>query len=309
MSVRSADGTRIHTEIHGEDGRPAVVLAHGWTCSVQYWAAQLADLAVDHRVIVYDLRGHGRSRVPADVPADAGRSDRSGRPGSPGGRPGAFSADALADDLEAVLAATLAPGEKAVVVGHSMGGMAVMAAARRPVFREHTAAVLLCNTGSSRLVADMEVVPLPAGRARDWFTRRILGTRLPLGPVTPVSKRLLRYGTMGAGAAPERVTACARVVQACPRGTRVGWAKVLDGLDLDANVRELRVPTAVLAGEADRMTPPVMSRALAAALPECVGLTVLAGVGHMGPVEAPEAVGESIRELTAAHLGTAEGTA
>ncbi|WP_228447283.1 alpha/beta fold hydrolase [Streptomyces paludis] len=295
MAVTSADGTRIHAEIHGEDGRPAVVLAHGWTCSIQYWAAQLADLAVDHRVIVYDLRGHGRSPVPAN-------------PGGRGG-PGAFSVDALADDLEAVLAATLAPGEKAVVVGHSMGGMTVMAAARRPVFREHAAAVLLCNTGSSRLVTDMAVVPLRAGRARDRITRSILGTRLPLGPVTPLSKRLLRYGTMGPGTAPERVTACARIVQACPTVTRAGWARVLDGLDLDANVPELKVPTSVLAGAADRMTPPAMSRSLAAALPECVGLTVLTGVGHMGPVEAPEAVGEAIRELTAAHLGAKEDTA
>jgi pimeloyl-ACP methyl ester carboxylesterase len=83
---------------------------------------------------------------------------------------------------------------------------------------------------------------------------------------------------------------------------RYTWAHVLDLLDLDHGVRELRVPTAVVVGTADRLTPPVQSRALAAALPECVGLTELPGVGHMTPVEAPELVCSRIRELVATYV-------
>ncbi|MDV9194764.1 alpha/beta fold hydrolase, partial [Streptomyces sp. Wh19] len=37
LTVRSADGARIHVEVHGRDGAPAVVLAHGWTCSTRFW--------------------------------------------------------------------------------------------------------------------------------------------------------------------------------------------------------------------------------------------------------------------------------
>ncbi|MEV7421406.1 alpha/beta hydrolase [Streptomyces sp. NPDC091212] len=292
VSIRSADGSRIHAEVYGEEGRPAVVLAHGWTCSLRFWAAQLADLAVDHRVIAYDQRGHGRTPAPS---GSAGRS---------AGRSAGYSTDALADDLEAVLAATLEPGERAVLAGHSMGGMTMMAAARRPAFREHAAAVLLCSTGSSRLDFHTRIVPMRAGRVRTALTRRILGAPLPLGPVTPVSKRLLRYGTMGAGAAPDRVAQCARLVHACPRPVRVGWSRVLGELDLDAEVRELTVPTAVIAGGGDRLTPPGGARALAAALPKCVSLTVLTGVGHMTPVEAPEVVTGAIRELSTTYLTT-----
>ncbi|WP_406444679.1 alpha/beta hydrolase [Streptomyces sp. NBC_01613] len=270
----SADGARLHVEVHGPEGAPAVVLAHGWTCSTAFWAAQIRDLAADHRVIAYDQRGHGRS------------------PASP-----ACSTDALADDLEAVLEATLAPGEKAVIAGHSMGGMTVMAAARRPGFQEHAAAVLLCSTGSSRLVAESTVVPLGAGRLRTWLTRHILGARAPLGPVTPLARRILKYGTMGPGSAPHMVEACARIVHACPRKVRYAWAHVLALLDLDHGVRELRVPTAVVVGTADRLTPPVQARALVAALPNCVGDTELPGLGHMTPVEAPELVSGRIREL------------
>ncbi|MET8943143.1 alpha/beta hydrolase [Streptomyces sp. NPDC004542] len=274
LTAVSADGARLHVEVHGPDGAPPVVLAHGWTCSTAFWAAQIRELAVDHRVIAYDQRGHGRSPASPDC-----------------------TAEALADDLEAVLAETLAPGEKAVIVGHSMGGMTVLAASARARFREHAAAVLLCSTGSSRLVAESLVVPMRAGRVRTWLTAHILGSRAPLGPVTPVARRILKYATMGAGSAPHLVEACARIVHACPRAVRHAWSRVLDTLDLDHGVRELRVPTVVIVGTADRMTPPVHARSLVAALPHCVGSAELAGVGHMTPVEAPELVTGKIREL------------
>jgi pimeloyl-ACP methyl ester carboxylesterase len=284
LTAVSADGARLHVEVHGPENAPAVVLAHGWTCSTAFWAAQIRDLAADHKVIAYDQRGHGRS------------------PASP-----ACSTDTLADDLEAVLLATLAPGEKAVIAGHSMGGMTVMAASTRAAFRAHAAAVLLCSTGSSRLVAESTVVPLRAGRLRTWLTKHILGSRAPLGPVTPLARRILKYATMGAGSAPDMIEACARIVHACPRKVRYTWAHVLDLLDLDHGVRELRVPTAVITGTADRLTPPVHARALAAALPQCVGLTELPGLGHMTPVEAPEAVTGRIRSLVTTYT-QADGT-
>ncbi|MGW0825134.1 alpha/beta fold hydrolase [Streptomyces sp. NPDC002845] len=284
LTAVSADGARVHVEVHGPQDAPAVVLAHGWTCSTAFWAAQIRDLAADHRVIAYDQRGHGRS------PASE-----------------VCSTDALADDLEAVLAATLGPGERAVLAGHSMGGMTLMAASERGRFREHAAAVLLCSTGSSRLVTEALVVPLRAGRLRTWLTRKLLGSRAPLGPVTPVARRILKYATMGPGSSPVMVEACARIVHACPRRVRHAWSRVLDLLDLDHGVRELAVPTAVVVGTADRMTPPVLTRALVATLPQCVGVTELAGVGHMSPVEAPELVTARIRELSTAHLTSTQG--
>ncbi|MEU6507217.1 alpha/beta hydrolase [Streptomyces sp. NPDC046942] len=279
LTVVSADGARLHAEVHGPENAPPVVLSHGWTCSTAFWAAQIRDLAADHRVIAYDQRGHGRS------PASSACTTR-----------------ALADDLEAVLAETLAPGEKALIVGHSMGGMTIMAAATRPRFREHAAAVLLCSTGSSGLVEESRVVPMRAGRVRTWLTERILGSRAPLGPVTPVAKSILKYATMGAGSAPHMVEACARIVHACPRGARHTWAGVLAALDLDHGVRELHAPTAVVHGASDRLTPPVHARALVAALPQCVGLTELTGVGHMSPIEAPDLVTGRIRELVTTYV-------
>ncbi|MFJ6697338.1 alpha/beta fold hydrolase [Streptomyces sp. NPDC091272] len=286
LTVRSADGARIHVEVYGDEGAPAVVLSHGWTCSIAFWAAQIRELAGEFRVIAYDQRGHGRS------------------PDS-----GAYSTDGLADDLEAVLAATLAPGEKAVLAGHSMGGMTLMAAAGRPGFTEHAAAVLLCSTGSARLVAESLVLPLRAGGVRTRLTQAVLGAKAPLGPVTPLSRAVLKYATMGRGTARERVAECARIVHACPRAARVGWSHVLAGLELAAGVAALDVPAAVVAGADDRLTPPLHAREIEAALPHSLGLTVLAGVGHMTPVEAPEFVTGKLRELVHSYVlaGTGVG--
>ncbi|MEU9101720.1 alpha/beta hydrolase [Streptomyces sp. NPDC048361] len=284
LTAHSADGAPLHVEVHGPADAPAVVLAHGWTCSTAFWAAQIRALAGECRVIAYDQRGHGRTAA-ADV----------------------CSTDALADDLEAVLDATLAPGERAVLAGHSMGGMTLMAAAGRPGLREHAAAVLLCSTGASRLVAESRVVPLRAGRLRTGLTGRVLGSGAPLGPVTPLAKKVLRYATMGPGASPDKVEACARIVHACPRRVRKAWSSVLAELEVDALVGELTMPSAVVAGSADRLTPPVHAQRLADALPDCRSFDVLPGVGHMTPIEAPDFITGKIRALVAAHLTAPAG--
>ncbi|MFE9256220.1 alpha/beta fold hydrolase [Streptomyces sp. NPDC006879] len=282
LTAVSSDGTRIHVEVHGREGAPVVVLAHGWTCSTAFWAEQIRALAPTHRVIAYDQRGHGRSTAPTG--------------------PDGYSTGALCEDLLAVLALTMEPGERAVFGGHSMGGMTLMAAAGRSEFAARAAAVLLCSTGSSRLVDEARVVPLRAGRARARLTRALLGSRLPLGPITPPARQVLKYATMGPATDPCLVEACARIVHACPPRVRHGWSRVLEGLDLGAGVRALDVPTRVIGGTVDRLTPIVQARHLAATLPRCVGLIELPGMGHMTPMEAPEAISSALADLVEEYL-------
>jgi pimeloyl-ACP methyl ester carboxylesterase len=283
LTVTSADGSRLHVEEHGREDGPTVVLVHGWTCSTAFWGPVIRHLADGHRVVVYDQRGHGRS---------------------PAAGPGGYSTDALADDLCAVLDTVLdTAGSRAVVAGHSMGGMTVMAAAGRPQVRERVAAALLCNTGSSRLLYESTVAPLRAGRLRYRVQKAVLGSSLPLGPVTPLGMRVLRYATMGPAATREQMEACARIVHACPRAVRAAWArKVLAVLDLDAGLADLDLPVGVIAGEKDRLTPPVHARRLAGALPNCTGLTELPGLGHMTPIEAPRTVAVAVVALVRDHL-------
>ncbi|MFF9781547.1 alpha/beta fold hydrolase [Streptomyces nigrescens] len=289
LTATSADGARLYTEVHGPESAPAVVLAHGWTCSTAFWAPVVRELATDHKVVVYDQRGHGRS---------------------PAAGPAGHSTHALADDLVAVLEATLAAGERAVVGGHSMGGMTIMAAAERPQLRERAAAALLCSTGSADLPAESRVFALRSPQGRRRAHRLLLRSRTPLGPVSPLAKRALKYATMGPGATAEQIEACARIVHACPAGVRARWGTVLAGLELTGGVSRLELPTAVLAGTADRLTPLVHARRLASVLPDFRGLTELPGLGHMTPIEDPGAVSGRLRALVQDHLpGTGSGPA
>jgi pimeloyl-ACP methyl ester carboxylesterase len=286
LTVVSADGTRLHVEEYGQADGPTVVLSHGWTCSTVFWAPVVRLLAADHRVVAYDQRGHGRSSTPAT---------RTG-----------YGTIQLADDLQAVLEAVVPHGERAVLAGHSMGGMTIMAASGREPVRGRTAAVLLASTGSARLLGKTDVLPprLSSRRLRRVLHRQLLVSRLPLGPVNPLSRAALAYGIMGADPTPEQVDFTARIVHACRAGQRSAWGRVLAVLDLDAELAAFTAPTAVLVGTADKLTPMVHARGMAAALPNLTGLTELPGIGHMTPIEDAPAVEQVIRALVSDHLRT-----
>ncbi|MGI5352918.1 alpha/beta fold hydrolase [Streptomyces sp. CA-250714] len=285
LTARSGDGVRLPVEVHGRADDPAVVLAHGWTCSTLFWAPVIRELtASGHRVIVYDQRGHGRS------PAAA--------------LPAAYSTAMLADDLCAVLDAALEPGERAVVGGHSMGGMTLMAAAGRRQLREHAAALLLCSTGAEHLTGQARVLPFRSERMRTLAHRALLGSAAPLGPVSPLTRKALAYGTLGPAPDAAAVEATARIVHACPRRVRSAWGGVLAGLDLSAKVPHLDVPTAVVIGTHDRLTPLPHAHRLAALLPHCTGVHELERRGHMTPLEEPETVSAVLAGLARKHLAT-----
>ena len=285
--VRSADGTSLNVEIHGPDDAPTVVLVHGWTCSIPFWAAVIRALATDPapagrlRVVAYDQRGHGGSDLP---------------------KPGSYSVQALVDDLVAVLDATLPAGKKAVLAGHSMGGMTIMAAAESESVLSRTGGAVLASTGFHNLPATSRVVPLSARLPRFGIAAHtyILRSAMPLGPITPLTRAQLKYTALGPHASKHLARVNARIIHDCPRGPRAGWGHVLSGLDLSAAIGRLDVPTAVVFGTRDRLTPAPHAHEIADALPQCTGVTLLPGLGHMTPMEAPDTVAGLIRERVAA---------
>jgi pimeloyl-ACP methyl ester carboxylesterase len=284
--VRSADGTRINVEEYGPQGAPTVVLIHGWTCRTLFWAPLIHELGGEFRVVVYDQRGHGRSETPGS---------------------GGYGTEALADDLTAVLDAFLGDDERAILVGHSRGGMTAMAAGDRPAIQARTAALLLASTGSGRLLAETAVLPprVKSERLRRAFHRFLLVSTAPLGPSTPLTRAALKYGVLAAGTTPEQVAFTARIVHACGRLPRARWGRVLAELNLDAGIAAIGAPTAVLVGTADKLTPPVHAHGMAARLSNFAGLTELPGLGHMTPIEDPAAVAVVVRSLVREHLAGA----
>jgi pimeloyl-ACP methyl ester carboxylesterase len=284
--VRSADGHWLHAESYGPAGAPLVVLVHGWTCAISFWAPVINRLVADHRVIAYDQRGHGRSDIPAT---------RRG-----------YSTTALADDLEAVVTALVPAGQRAVLAGHSMGGMTIMAAGDRAAVAERTAAVLLCSTGPAELPRKARVAPhwLPLA-VRMVMNRQFLTARLPLGPVPTVpGSAALKFAILGPDSTPDVVRASAEQVHACPTAVRARWGRVLYELDVRAGLARLAAPTAVVVGSHDKLTPPPHADAMRAALAAPDGLLVLPRVGHMSPVERPDEITAEVRRLVTTHLST-----
>lgn len=301
ITVVSPDGVRLAVQVHGRPGAPTVVLAHGWALSAGYWSRVIRRLRTDLRVLAYDQRGHGRS---AKVPT-AG-----------------FSTDALADDLAAVLTATVPAGDRIVVAGHSMGAMTLLAlAARRPqMLHQAVAGGVLISTGVEQLLARSRILPrrrstvpgLPAdqeerefktrpNRFERWADQRVRRgltdpRRLERIPA-PVLRSIITRITLSPVAGPAEQSWTTEVVSACPASTVSGFATMLGDLDLSTAVARLDVPTLVLVGGADRLTPPWHAHRLAAALPCCLGLVEVPGVGHMTPLQAPDAVAAAVRRV------------
>ncbi len=289
VRVRAEDGTRLHTEVFGpEDGYP-IVLAHGITCSLRVWHEQINDLSRDFRVIAYDHRGHGRSGVPA-------------------GR--AYSLQHLAGDLDAVLAATLRPGERAVIGGHSMGGIAISSWADRFRHRveERADAVALINTTTGDLLQKINLLRVPGMLAggRALAAKRMIETfgGAPLfRGAQPGSRRFVAMMAVGAEADPAIVDFVHDLFAATPPAGRGAWARVLVNEMGPAHIdlSGLTVPTLVIGSTKDRLLPMCQARKIAEAAPNLVELVEVPG-GHCAPLEHPEAVNHHLRALVSAVL-------
>ncbi|MET0993432.1 MAG: alpha/beta hydrolase [Mycobacterium sp.] len=284
-TVRSKDGTRLHTEVFGPEHGYPIVLAHGITCAIRVWAYQIADLAEDYRVIAFDHRGHGRSGVPS--------------------RRGNYSLDHLAADLDAVLETTLSPGERAVIAGHSMGGIAITSWAERyPDRVPHRAdAVALINTTTGDLLRNVQFIPVPP--PLDETRVRAAGTLLRTFGAAPLlraaerpSRRFVSTLAVGRDADPAIAQFVYDLFASTPPAGRGGWARTLvDALGPQhIGLQNLVVPTLVIGSEKDRLLPLVSSRRIADALPNLAAFVELPG-GHCAILERPQEVNKELRAL------------
>lgn len=287
LAVTSSDGTPLRVVQFGSPEAPAtVVLVHGWACAARIWTRQIRGLASDDvRVIAYDLRGHARSGRPEEHD---------------------YSIDAHAGDLDAVLRAVLGDGQRAVVAGHSMGGMTIVAWAgdHADEVSELLAGAVLVNTGVDGLIAQSPILRTPEklAKARDIAGRLILGSPVPLpkGP-TPLSARAIRWIALNPSASPAEVAFCERIVLSTKRDVRALCGDALSGLDLYESIASLSVPTVIIGGELDKLTPPSHVRRLADDLPDVVEEIVIPDCGHMALVSHPDLVTEPMLRLLRDH--------
>src|SRR5262249_15633539 len=152
----------LHAEAFGPEDGAILVLAHGWTECLRFWAPVIRILrAQGLRPVAYDLRGHGRSG-----PAAAGD----------------YRLERLGEDLDAVLTAVTPAGRLATVVGHSLGAMSIAAWAERHDVGDRIAAAALVNTGLGDLAASHLLLGERAKRSNGIGGSRVLGSKAPVLP-------------------------------------------------------------------------------------------------------------------------------
>jgi len=271
LRVPSDDGTEIAVEVLG-DGHsgPTLVFAHGWTFSSRSWHYQRM-LAERYRLVLMDHRDHGES----------GTGPRENR-----------TVDQIGRDLAAVLDATC-EGKDVVLVGHSMGGMTIMSlAAQQPErFGKQVKGVALLDT-SGRREPDYEF------GLRGPLAKLFIGqwkSALALMVSDPVA--ISRFLNLGKGA-DKRLAKFTESMSAQTKAQVVGdfWLTLDTHDKIDALKVLADIPTLVLVGDRDRLTPPENARTLAAAIPGAQ-LLELRGAGHCAMLEQPEAVNAALYDL------------
>jgi pimeloyl-ACP methyl ester carboxylesterase len=267
-TIASFDRTDLHVEVTGPDDAPPLVLIHGYALGLRSWHYQRRDLAADFRVIAYDLRGHGSSER---------------------GRSGDYSIATLGRDLAAVLDALVPFPAKALAAGHSLGGMSILSYAKEfpeLIARRLAGAILLDTTG-------FDVVA--GGLAATGAAVLSALPRVAFGPRTAdVTTLITRSIGFGPQATPAQVAFVERLLIETPNSVKADLGPTLTASDLREAAPLLRVPSLVLVGEHDRLTPPAAAVKLARALPDARLVTV-PGAGHNAMLEAADHVTDEIR--------------
>lgn len=270
--VVAFDGTEIDVRAAGDPTAPVLLFAHGFSLDMSTWSRQWPELSAEFRCVLMDHRSHGASAKAAT---------------------GDLSVGAMGRDIASVLDA-VSPDGPAIVVGHSMGAMAILAMAevRPEMFGSRVVGVALIGAASSGLLrgAMGSVTELlrprlgtlsAAARRVDRLRRAVLASP------ADVSGAIARVTQFGPDASQHVVD---HVVALAGRASSKVWTQGLGDLmemDLRAALPKVSVPAIVIVGENDRVTPPAAAVDLVGGLPDG-HLVVLEGAGHIAMLERPD---------------------
>jgi len=257
------DGLHLAYEEAGSG--TALLLVHGWPHDHTMWAGQLGGLATYARVLAPDLRGIGGSTVR-----------------------GPYTIDQYADDLVAFF--DVLGIARAVVCGLSMGGYIAFAMLRR--HRDRIRGLVLADT---RATADTNEVR--ANRAR-------LIALIEQEGMTALAERQLQ--PMLARATIERhpalVDTVRQMMASVPPDGAIGALRAMaERPDSTPLLETVDVPTLVVGGAEDTVTPPDVLRRMAASIPNS-RVEILEHSGHLSPLERPAAFNHVVSEFLGALL-------
>jgi pimeloyl-ACP methyl ester carboxylesterase len=237
---------------HADNGPgPVVVLLHGFPLDRTMWAGQVGDVGSVYRLITPDLRGFGYSAAP-DEPA---------------------TIDAMADDVIETLDA-LGLSEPVVLGGLSMGGYVALSAALR--YPARFRALMLLDTKAAPDTAE-------AAEVRHTLARQIDES----GDFGPVADGMVPrlFSPVTRQTRPELIEPLLAVMRrTVPRAASAALRAMAARPDRRGDLARITMPTLVLVGSDDVISPPDEARSIASALPDA-RLDIIPGAGHLAPVE------------------------
>ncbi|MFI9492605.1 MULTISPECIES: alpha/beta fold hydrolase [Streptomyces] len=271
-------------------GPVTVVFSHGYCLNQDSWHFQRAALRGLVRTVHWDQRSHGRS--------ERGRAQADGVP---------LGIDQLGRDLKAVIDAA-APEGPLVLVGHSMGGMTMMALADRhpELIRDRVAAVAFVGTSSGKLGEVNFGLPVMGVNA----VRRVLpGVLRALGSQTELVERgrratadlfaglVKRYSFGSRDVDPAVSRFAERLIESTPIDVVAEFYPAFTEHDKSGALPAFRdVPVLILAGDRDLVTPSSHSEAIADRLPDAE-LVIVPDAGHLVMLEHPQTVTDRLADL------------
>jgi 3-oxoadipate enol-lactonase len=247
MSFADLAGARFHYRFDGAEGAPVLVLSNSLGTNLSMWDAQMPALTERFRVLRYDSRGHGRSAA----------------------TPGPYTIEQLGYDALALIDALAL--ERVRFCGLSMGGMVGQwLGAHAP---QRLSQMVLCNTAARIGTPDV------------WNTRIEAVNKGGMAAI--VDGVVARWYTPAfIAATPGAIAATREMLLTTPAQGYIASCVAVRDMDQRDSTASIAVPTLVIAGTHDGVTPPEAARFLAERIP-----------------------GASYVELDAAHLSNVEAEA
>ncbi|MEV7088990.1 alpha/beta hydrolase [Streptomyces sp. NPDC093085] len=288
--------------------RPApvtVVFSHGFCLNQDAWHFQRAALRGLVRTVHWDQRSHGRS---ARGVAQLAQGPARGPVPGPAQDPVPVTIDQLGRDLKAVIDAA-APEGPLVLVGHSMGGMTVMALAGQfpELIRERVAGVAFVGTSSGKLgevTWGLPSVGVTALRTVLPGVLRALGSQAELvergrRATAEIAAGLVKRYSFGSKDVDPGVARFAeRLIESTPIDVVAEFYPAFTEHDKTAVLPVVfrDIPALILAGEKDLVTPSTHSEVIGDLLPDAE-LVLVPDAGHLVILEHPEVVTDRLADL------------
>lgn len=285
--VETDDGIELYAEVDPGPEPLTIVFVHGYALNLDVWHFQRRDLLSSARMVFYDQRSHGRS----------GRSPKD-----------ACNVDQLGEDLRCVLE-QLVPEGPIVLVGHSMGGMTVLAlaGAHPELFADRVVGVALLSTSAGDMDHVTLGIPGPLGRMVNRVVPSFVATLSKAPDLVEHGRKagsdigylLTKRYSFASNVPAARIEFLTEMLAATPIEVVADFFPGFGDHDKYEALPVIeQVETVIIGGENDLIVPIEHSRELADRLP-LASYDELAECGHMPILEYPRVVNDRLHELLA----------